>query len=1644
MNDNAPVFPYARYYVDIPENEPAGTFVAAVRATDRDSGSNGNITYLLPAGEGMGKFVVDPKTGVVRTTQPLDREALRVNSYTFTIIASDSGSTALTTKTTVVVRVLDVNDCTPTFSHPSSAYRFTRQENQERKTLITILVFDCDDGPYNNKLAYTILSGNEDNNFAVSSNGGLLAVLVPLDREQKSFYSLRVQVCDSPLNPNATLCSVTTMNITVLDVNDNSPVFNNSHYSGAIAEDADVGDSVLRVHATDADGPTYGTVHYQMTDPTGKFAVDRNTGVIRVAGALDREDLPAYSLTVYALDNDPNPRQAHATVTIAILDVNDFTPTFTKALYAVNISAAIKLNSPVFNMTAFDIDSSDNGRIIYSFAQPNADFTVNPTTGVVSTTRRLSPTGNTQSFLIEIVAMDSGTPQLNSSANLSIGVLPASQSPPRFLEDLNVILYRLGSIRANDRITQASAITDNTSVVLSYSIASVAPPAYDGFFSMNPVLGVVTAMRDITLSPTARIQIVVRATAARVGQSASMTIQLQRDLLQYTFLYFVSATEVGISESLPKDDPVLIVEAKSALIQTVPRYSIVAGNDAGVFRIDSTSGTIRTNTALDFEAAQSYIISVMAEDVAGFSRPVIAAITVNVLNVNDNPPVWHSYPTGPVTVNESLPATAYVATVQATDRDKFPLFYRIVNQPTTRFNISQRGEITLGHLGVDYEQQKTYTLNVTCTDGLHTISRLVTVNIRDSNDNPPVFWPKSLSKTIPENAAPGWRVARVRATDADEGTNSQLTYRLVNNINNSLAINSTSGEVTLLKTIPYHAQANVHTVTISATDHGEPPLSATIVLLIDVLDINDNDPVFSQPSYIFNISESTAVQQGVGSVQATDDDAGSNSRITYRIVPESRHFHMNQGTGGIFLVRGVDHEAAANFLLNVSASDGGTPQRTTYVQVTIYILDANDNPPQFTKPEYVVGALESTPLHMELIRVSATDKDEGSNAEVSYKISAGDPLSVFDLNKYTGRLFLERPLDSITRTGKDTVTLDIEATDGVHVARAKINVVIFPSNQTNPVFTHRVYTVNVSEVAPRGTLLLTVIALSPKHGLGVRYFLADNATVSNRRTFSVDDMSGEITLRGVNALDYETARRVEFFVKAVDQDNADRVEYAKVVINVANANEYRPQFDSPSYEFSVEHGLAVGTLIGTVEASDDDADSTVTYYLATTNHTDNGESVVELNRQSGQIRTLAGFSQFKRNKLVLVVVATDGVENKTATVTITIGGNVDNQTSSPSSTVLIAAVIIVVILLALVVVVVIVVIRKRSQHNKSLSQLDSQYGYAPAGGNVAGRKGSSRALLGSTSTTLASNLEHGSDSPPLHNGGAVEELSMQRLSSGTGSTYIHNGVAAAPAGYHGYGVPPAYPMVAHEHLHEFGEEGAGEAWGGLGGGGAMDMNTMIFSRLAEIEADEHEAIMDGVRAFNADTLSHAGSIGSVARFVDEICSHSGSTPNLRQLAKDLSALSAGTVKKPVPSPRTKVKLAAQAGAGLGASASELSVVSPTWSSSEPSSERSDLIGSEEPGDCDINCSMSDVGAPEEIVLSPQTSPSKGYWSTTSNDQEVGVKGHTVKRVEREERQDALDKMISFGDEEDEEDVNSVMTEDILDEMRFSDYEAEEV
>ena len=262
-----------------------------------------------------------------------------------------------------------------------------------------------------------------------------------------------------------------------------------------------------------------------------------------------------------------------------------------------------------------------------------------------------------------------------------------------------------------------------------------------------------------------------------------------------------------------------------------------------------------------------------------------------------------------------------------------------------------------------------------------------------------------LQVEVREGEVPQHPVYIAHAHDSDAGNNGTIRYRLGNDPENLFDIDEVSGEVYLHHSLDYE-QSHSHRVVIIAEDQGSAVRrSSNMTLTVNVKDINDNGPVFTEAVYDFYVSEGAPIGFEFGNVTATDADSDQNGGISYSLEPSP-----HQAVFGIFTVQGVlttrdrlDRETQDLYTLAVIATDHGVPAAlSATATVRIHVTDTNDNDPEFSRASYKFSIAENRPRNSLVGQVSATDRDDGDNRRLRYQLSM--PHDNFTIDADSGML----------------------------------------------------------------------------------------------------------------------------------------------------------------------------------------------------------------------------------------------------------------------------------------------------------------------------------------------------------------------------------------------------------------------------------------------------------------------------------------------------------------------------------------------------------------------------------------------------------------------------------------------------------------
>uniref|UniRef100_A0A8D1BB84 Protocadherin alpha subfamily C, 2 n=1 Tax=Sus scrofa TaxID=9823 RepID=A0A8D1BB84_PIG len=361
----------------------------------------------------------------------------------------------------------------------------------------------------------------------------------------------------------------------------------------------------------------------------------------------------------------------------------------------------------------------------------------------------------------------------------------------------------------------------------------------------------------------------------------------------------------------------------------------------------------------------------------------------------------------------------------------------------------------------------------------------VEVEVKDINDNPPVFPVKEQRVLIYESRLPDSLFPLEGASDADVGSNSILTYKLSSNEYFALDVKKNSDDSTqiglLLRKSLDREETPEHNLFLMATDQGKPELTGTVQLLVTVLDVNDNAPSFGQSEYEVKIFENSDDGTIVIRLNASDRDEGSNGEISYSfnsLVPPivTNKFRIDSNTGEIVIQGNLDFEKENLYKIRIDATDKGHPPMAGHCTVLVKVLDKNDNVPQIALTSLSLPVREDAQFGTVIALISVSDLDSGANGQVTCSLTPHVPFKLLSTFKNYYSLVLDGTLD---RESVASYELVVSARDGGSPslwATARVSVEVGDVNDNAPVFAQPEYTVFVKENNAPGCHIFTVSA----------------------------------------------------------------------------------------------------------------------------------------------------------------------------------------------------------------------------------------------------------------------------------------------------------------------------------------------------------------------------------------------------------------------------------------------------------------------------------------------------------------------------------------------------------------------------------------
>ncbi|XP_040903705.1 protocadherin alpha-3-like isoform X12 [Toxotes jaculatrix] len=541
------------------------------------------------------------------------------------------------------------------------------------------------------------------------------------------------------------------------------------------------------------------------------------------------------------------------------------------------------------------------------------------------------------------------------------------------------------------------------------------------------------------------------------------------------------------------------------------------------------------------------------------------------------------------------------------------------------------------------------------------------INVLDINDNAPHFSENLQSLDIAESTLPGLKFGLIEASDLDVGKNGVNTYRLSNNDYFSLEIHkggdSVSAELVLQKALD-REHDSVIKLTLTAIDGGNPPKSGTSQVIITVLDINDNIPIFSKPLYKIQIPENLPTGSKVIILNATDVDEGLNAEIEYSLRKKGQNhvldlFEIDSKTGEILVKGEIDYEENPAFEIHAQASDRGQPPMSTHCKVLVEVVDLNDNAPEITVTSLMNTVKEDAEVGTAIALVSVLDKDSGKNGAVKAVIANDAPFKLDTNYKNYFSLVVNGPLD---REAKAQYNVTIIATDEGTPPLSSTSIVsvhVSDVNDNAPRFSEPLVNVYVKENSPVGATIKTVTAADAdinQNGQVSYSFLKSNSdSLPLSAMVNINSETGDIV--SLQSFNYEELKTFQFKVQATDSGLPPLSSNVTVNVFILDENDNSPNILAPYSEHgsvnseTIPYSAEAGYFVAKIRAVDTDSgyNALLSYHLS--EH--KGNNLFRIGTSTGEIRTKRRMSDndLKTHPLV-VSVSDNGEPSLSATVSI--------------------------------------------------------------------------------------------------------------------------------------------------------------------------------------------------------------------------------------------------------------------------------------------------------------------------------------------------------------------------------------------------------
>ena len=1002
-------------------------------------------------------------------SQNLDYENANERKFLLLVEAKESNNGRLSSTATVTVEVSDLNDNSPEF--PKDSYTaIVSEAAPEGFEIITIQAEDRDSGAFGTLGIQYQLSGQGADLFKVDPSTGKITVASCiencLDYETIRAYYLSFSATD---NNGAGKKTVVNLRISVADANDNSPKFVQKVYQASINEGEQKFDPPLFIKATDRDESSILRFKIEDGNTNNLFAINRLTGeiTVRQRNGLRLDNIPTdlIRLSVQVSDGESSDE---ARVEINVKDVNDRSPVFEKQTYLSSVPEIAPIGTPIEDVQATDADFGPNAEITYKISKgAYDDFAINAVTGQITLNGELDY-DRRDSYSIEVIAVDGGTPSLTGTATLTVSIMNKNNKEPYFFPAtqraqitenteqgaLVIALNATDPDATGEDNLIFNIIEPITAVDKDGARVSDADGRFKNFFTINQTTGEVFVSDELDRSVAAIVSMTVTLTdlsadPEQVGYGNLVVTIVDVNDFPPAFIEPWTPQRPYLSISVPEEQPegtVVHTFRATDADSNIDQFRIInPSRSKRPYRIDADTGDLIITDRIDYEALENKQLTfdLAVYDAGVPQKSAMASVVVNVENLNDEAPTFDQEFYS-VAVKENSPAGFRIITVQANDKDEgeFGQVRYELNHPG--FTIDPiEGVVSVTNPDLlDREVNPMITVQIVAKDvapNSRSTSVPLNITVQDVNDNPPRFIKRRYTATIVDNIpyypdpSP---IIQLLAEDDDIGTNGELFfYILEGNEQEQFFIDPSKG-IIYPNTSFVGQNGATFRLTVQVFDEAgqvqawDEPDQAVVDITVE--NVNTHKPEWfpdPPPNETIELMEEEDISNYVIlKVNARDRDSirngnSDNGRVSYHFkiknenVEETDEFMIDTETGEVRPKIMFDRESQDSYELVLVARDHGTPVSFETLRfVTIKIKDINDHDPTFEVQEDIRFTVpeEEDPGYF-VGKVDAYDPDEGKNGRVFYYIINGNEDKWFSIDKTYGNIYTKKRLDRESR-----------------------------------------------------------------------------------------------------------------------------------------------------------------------------------------------------------------------------------------------------------------------------------------------------------------------------------------------------------------------------------------------------------------------------------------------------------------------------------------------------------------------------------------------------------------------------------------------------------------------------------------------------